>query len=199
MDDQPSMSWPAGFWLNQPRWRADGDVVSLEASAGSDFWRTTSYGFIRDSGHAYLTRFDVGSAVEVDLSVSASELYDQAGVLVRMSPTCWVKAGFEYVDGQPHVGAVVTQGMSDWSASPVPSWSDDVATFRVSRGPDSLTVRARRRDGPWQLLRLAPMPGRRPLFAGPYCCAPSRSGFIARFTRFAVVPGDRSLHGETGS
>ena len=197
VNDQPSPAWPTGFWFNEPAWTSKGDVVAFEAEQGSDLWRTTSYGFTRDSGHAFMTRIDVGAAVEVDLLVNTDALYDQAGILVRGSPTSWLKAGIEFFDDHPHLGAVLTHGMSDWSSHPVPSWDGKVATIRVSRGPDSVTVRARITGEPWHLVRLAPMPGRRPLFAGPYCCAPSRSGFVAEFSRFAVLPADRSLHGDT--
>jgi hypothetical protein len=193
-DDRPLELWPPGFWFNEPSWRRNGEEVLLEAAQGSDMWRSTSYGFTRDTGHAFLTRLEVGSAVEVDVRVDMAALYDQAGVLVRASATSWVKAGVEYFAGQPHLGAVVTDGMSDWSTQPVPEWHGGIATVRVSRGLDSLTVRARPSAGRWQLVRLAPLPTRSPVYAGPYCCAPSRAGYHAVVTRFAVLPGDRSLH-----
>ncbi|MCB0057672.1 MAG: DUF1349 domain-containing protein, partial [Caldilineaceae bacterium] len=39
-------------WLSEPRtWEIDGDTIRVTADAGSDFWRKTHYGFIRDNGH----------------------------------------------------------------------------------------------------------------------------------------------------
>ncbi len=69
----------------------------------------------------------------------------------------------EHVEGQPQLGAVVTDGMSDRSTQPVPGWHGGIATVRVSRGPDSTTVRARPSAGSWHLVRRAPLPTRSPV------------------------------------
>lgn len=38
-------------WLNEPaRWSTE-DGLTVVADAGTDFWRTTHYGFDRDTGH----------------------------------------------------------------------------------------------------------------------------------------------------
>lgn len=189
-----SVARAEGTWLNEPRWRVDGEDLLVTAAEGSDLWRETSYGFVRDSGHALLVDLPVGGAVEVDVVVDYDQAFDQAGVLVRVSPEEWVKAGVEVSDGRAQLGAVVTHGRSDWSMHPVPDWAGGPVSIRVSRGPDSLTVRARRRDQPWQMVRLASWVTDRQVLAGPYCCAPSRAGLEVRFTRFEVTAADPSLH-----
>lgn len=123
-----------------------------------------------------------------------TDLYDQAGVMLRADAGTWVKAGVEHSDGQPQLGAVVTRDLSDWSLQPVPGWAGQGVTIRISRGPDAITVRARRQDQPWQLVRLAPFAWPGPVGAGPYCCAPSRPGLQVRFTGFSVGPADAALH-----
>jgi uncharacterized protein len=45
------------------------------------------------------------------------------------------------------------------------------------------------------LVRLAPIDRELPWRAGPFTCAPSRSGLVVRFTRFALGAADTSLHG----
>lgn len=188
--------WPQGVWHNEPRWVTEGGDLLMTAEPGSDFWRLTGYGFVRDSGHALLTPLPVGSAVEVDMTARTRALFDQAGIMIRRSQLNWVKAGIEHVDGAPHLGAVVTDHHSDWSSHPVPEWEDERVTIRVSRASDSVTVRARGDGGHWQLVRLSPMTGDAFLLAGPYCCAPSGPGYTARFHRFAVTDADASLHEE---
>jgi hypothetical protein len=38
-------------WLNAPaRWSEEAGLLTVTADPGTDFWRTTSYGYIRDSG-----------------------------------------------------------------------------------------------------------------------------------------------------
>jgi hypothetical protein len=189
------LPWSKAHWLNPPEHTAeDGTALLVTAREGSDFWRTTNYGFVRDDGHALLTDFPPGTAVEVGLTVDFEGLYDQAGALVRVDADTWIKAGVEVSDGQPQLGAVVTHGTSDWSLGPVPEWAGREVTVRVSRSGDAVTVRARCADEPWRMVRLAWLDPDAPAQAGLFCCAPQRSGLTVRFTRLATGPADTSLH-----
>jgi hypothetical protein len=192
-------AWADAGWLNEPvrTWTEDGDLL-VEAREGSDFWRVTSYGFVHDDGHALLRPLVDGTAVEVRFRLDYDRQFDQAGVLVRADAEHWVKAGVEVSDGVAQVGAVVTLGRSDWSVAPVPQWHGRDVTVRASRSGDALTVRARVDDEPWQLVRVAPLPPGEPLLAGPFCCAPTRSGLVVRFRSLVVTPADTSLHPDEG-
>lgn len=186
--------WDAGGWLNPPPdvRRDDRDLV-VEAAEGSDLWRTTSYGFVRNTGHALLADFPDRTAAEVTFIADLTAQFDQAGLLVRGDDEHWVKAGVELSDGVPQVGAVVTRHVSDWSVAPVPTWRGALVTVRASREGDALTVRARAGDDPWRLVRVAPLPPG-PLQVGLYCCAPTRAGLRVRFTDLQLTEVDRSLH-----
>jgi regulation of enolase protein 1 (concanavalin A-like superfamily) len=47
-------------WLNAPaRWSEEAGLLTVTADPGTDFWRTTSYGYIRDSGDGGLQRPDL--------------------------------------------------------------------------------------------------------------------------------------------
>ncbi|MFI0349322.1 DUF1349 domain-containing protein [Actinomadura sp. 9N407] len=188
-------AWDDGQWLNLPPSSArEGGDLLVTAERGSDFWRTTSYGYDRDSGHALLGPLGPDAAVEVAFAADFTEQFDQAGLLVRLDERTWIKAGVEYADGVLQAGAVVTHERSDWSTSPVPEWAGRTVTIRASRTGDAVTVRGRADEDAWQMLRVAPFPPGRPATAGPYCCAPERSGLTVRFTRLAFGPPDRSLH-----
>jgi hypothetical protein len=190
-----AIDWSHGTWLNPPlRVESDGDTLAVTAAEGSDLWRTTSYGFVHDDGHALLRPIEPGSAVEVSFRVDYDEQFDQAGVLVRADSRHWVKAGVEFADGSPQLGAVVTHEVSDWSSAPVPEWSGTIVTVRVSRAGDALTIRARREGEAWRFVRLAPWPTDLPAQAGPYCCAPTRTGLRVRFVSWRVGPADDRLH-----
>lgn len=190
-----TVAWSSGLWLNPPpQVKADGDDLIVSAAEGSDFWRTTAYGFVHDDGHGLLRPFEAGTAVEVTFGVDYSGQFDQAGVLIRSNELHWVKAGIEFADGTPQLGAVVTHDASDWSVGPVPSWAGAMATVRVSRSGDALTVRARREDADWELVRVAPWPMELAATAGPFCCAPTRAGLRVRFTSWRVGPADERLH-----
>jgi regulation of enolase protein 1 (concanavalin A-like superfamily) len=189
------IAWSSGTWLDAPpQTEPHGEDLLVTAAEGSDFWRTTSYGFVHDDGHALLRPFEMGTAVEVSFRVDYDAQFDQAGVLVRADADHWLKAGVEVVDGTPQLGAVVTHELSDWSSAPVPDWAGSSVTLRVSRAGDALTVRARHEDGDWRMVRLAPWPPALMALAGPYCCAPTRAGLRVRFTEWRVGAADARLH-----
>jgi uncharacterized protein len=195
MDGQQAVDWAQASWLNPPlSTTTDGGDLVVVTRDRTDFWRTTSYGFVHDDGHALLTDFPNESAVEVTFIADFDELYDQAGVMVRVDERNWIKAGIEMSDGLPHLGAVVTHEVSDWSLAPVPEWAGRRVTVRISRAGDAVTVRARCDDMPWRLIRLAPLGPESVATAGPFCCSPLREGLEVRFTRFATGQADKALH-----
>ena len=41
-------------WLNVPaKWSEEPNLLRVTAQGGTDFWRTTNYGYVRDTGHLY--------------------------------------------------------------------------------------------------------------------------------------------------
>jgi regulation of enolase protein 1 (concanavalin A-like superfamily) len=188
--------WRAAKWLNKPRHChciAD-DSLEIITDMQTDFWRETHYGFIRDSGHflGFETAGDFTAQVRVNADFR--ELYDQAGIMVRLNEQTWLKAGIEYSDGMPMISSVLTQGSSDWAPSyfagdPKDFWlrvtvSDGV--LRLQYSTDCLT---------WPLLRLAPFPEAASYTVGPMCCTPQRQGLRVTFSHWSLSqPLGRDLH-----
>jgi uncharacterized protein len=52
---------------------------------------------------------------------------------MRVSNERWAKAGVEFADGRAQIGAVVTDGLSDWSLAPAADWAGQRILIRVSR------------------------------------------------------------------
>jgi regulation of enolase protein 1 (concanavalin A-like superfamily) len=192
---QRTVEWTEGRWTTAPTAvveSADGLLVT--ATEGSDAWRVTSYGFVHDTEHALVAPLGQGRAVEVEFSADFSGEFDQAGVFVRAADDVWIKAGVEFADGALGVGAVVTNGVSDWSIGPVPEWAGRPITVRASRSGDAVTIRARAGDEPFRLLRVAPFPEDAAVEAGPFCCAPTRAGLEVLFLSWTETSADASLH-----
>lgn len=189
--------WQRGSWTHEPaKVEFDGDDLLVTAVEGSDAWRTTSYGFVHDTEHALVADLATDQAVEVDFVAELSAQFDQAGLFLRADDEHWVKAGVEFADGAPQVGAVVTWPNSDWSVAPVPEWLGRTVTVRASRSGDAVTIRAGVDGGPLQLVRVVPIPVDAHLQAGPMTCAPTRAGLVVRFTGWRVGPADAALHPE---
>jgi regulation of enolase protein 1 (concanavalin A-like superfamily) len=127
------MTFDEMTWLNPPAAVAGGpESLTVTTGPNTDFWRETFYGFIRHSGHhlAHPVRGDFTARVTVTADYQA--LYDQAGLMLRLSDTHWIKAGIEHTDGQPVFSTVVTNGQSDWAALPL-SFPASPITLRLSR------------------------------------------------------------------
>ena len=183
-------------WLNPPpRWSGDAGVLELETGGGTDFWRDTFYGFVRDSGHAWL------APVEGDFSLAArfrggyEALYDQAGLMLRRDEGCWIKTGIEFTDGVMHFSVVVTSQHSDWSVIPLPEARPETeVAARLTRHGDAVRVQYALDGGPWRMARLAPFADG-PARAGIMACSPERAGFRARFEAVEIGPPiARKLH-----
>src|SRR5215212_6349578 len=65
---------------------------------------------------------------EVRVRARYEELYDQAGIMVRIDESHWVKAGVEMSDGMALLSSVLTLGKSDWALG---RYGDDPADFRM--------------------------------------------------------------------
>lgn len=190
-----SDAWSAGTWTHPPAdTRTDGKDLLVTAAGGSDAWRLTSYGFVRDSAHALLAPLAPGNAVEVAFTAALPEQFDQAGIMLRVDERNWVKAGLERSDGHLQLGAVVTRDYSDWSLARADEWADARVRIRLSRTADALVVRAARGAEPWRLVRVAPLLDSLDAQAGPYLAAPSRAGLTVRFHDWATNEADASLH-----
>ncbi|GAB3449929.1 DUF1349 domain-containing protein [Actinophytocola sediminis] len=174
-------------WLNEPAtWALAGDTLTVTADAGSDFWRTTHYGFVRHSGHVF------GGELVSDFLLTATfagdyrDQYDQAGVMLHVDETNWIKSGIELVDGHQQVSAVVTREFSDWSVAPVDA--PQRVTIEIARVGDTATIRYGL-DGadPTTMLRLAYLPPDVPVLAGVMAAAPDGQGFTTTFTDIALT------------
>ncbi|WP_026459297.1 DUF1349 domain-containing protein [Schaalia vaccimaxillae] len=188
-------SW-VGEWTTAPvavQALENGSLV-VEAIEKSDAWRTTSYGFTLHTAHALVAPFEEGKAIDVVFTADYTRKFDQAGLFIEASESEWIKAGVEFSDGAPQLGAVVTRTMSDWSVTPRPDMAGQRIRVRASWTGDAITLRAGIDGQPLSLLRLAPWTPTCPVRAGLYLCAPSRSGLKVTFHECSVGEPDVSLH-----
>ena len=121
MQQESENPWDDMEWTREPAvWRVEADGSGVAASkGGTDFWQRTFYGFKRDDGHGFLRQRSGDFSALLTVEADYTELYDQAGLMLRAGPEQWIKFGIELTDGAPHLSVVVTDGASDWSARPV--------------------------------------------------------------------------------
>lgn len=211
-NERAVIPWSAGKWDHDPQSQEidANSVLRVEAREGSDAWQKTSYGFVHANQHALLRPFAIDRAIEVDFTVTPSEQFDQLGLMLWRDDEHWIKCGIEFADGEARLGAVVTNEYSDWSTAAVPHWAGKRATLRVSWSGDAVTIRAGLTGDPLELVRLAPWrttpetpsaslgtseaAANLSVYAGPFCCAPTRAGFVAEFLEWRETDPDAALH-----
>lgn len=188
------IAWSQGTWTRQPASVSELDgSLKFESIEASDWWRITSYGFIHNDGHALVTDFPNESAMEVSFILDYTEQFDQCGIFLTADDENWIKAGVEFCDGYPQVGAVVTRTTSDWSSARIAQWVGKEVTVRASRSGDAITIRAGI-GGDLQLVRVAPLTSTLTWKAGPMACAPTRAGLVTTITGWSIGDKDQELH-----
>lgn len=182
-------------WLNKPPNWSFADGLNVTTGEHTDFWQNTWYGFQRDNGHFLGKTVEGNFTAELTFSGEYKHLYDQAGLMLRIDATHWIKAGIEHSDGLTNFSAVVTRGNSDWSVIPVPTVSGR-QTIRVTRIGAAVLVHFLSSNNHWQLMRVCDFLTSPSIDVGPMICSPERAGFQCQFhTLHIKEPIDNPLHG----
>jgi regulation of enolase protein 1 (concanavalin A-like superfamily) len=186
-------------WLNEPAsWQRTGDVLRVNVDPGTDFWRTTGYGYVHDNGHVYGDLLPGDLDVSVRVRGSFASQYDQAGIMLRADAETWLKTGLEFFEGRPRLSTVLTAGWSSWMVADLPPGTDEV-TLRVSRRGDAVEVRYAAGDGAAELAALVFMPPDREMLAGIVCAAPEGNGFSVAFHDLRIVGREWGGQGADGA
>ena len=192
--DQPEL--PAALhWHCEPSdWSIDAakGVLRLAPDAKTDFWQRTHYGFEADNGHVLYLKTCGDFKLSTVVTCHPLHQYDQAGLIVRLSPACWVKTSSEFEpDESNRLGAVVTNHhYSDWSTQPL---SHDITTvrYRISVSGPTCIVEASTDGEEWMQIRMAHLAEREPgseVACGLYACSPTDAGFVAEFHELCFEP-----------
>ena len=175
-------------------WRLDGGALKVTTDRSTDFWRETHYGFTHDTGHFFGFETAGDFTAEMRIQAQYRELYDQAGLMVRLSSAEWLKAGIELSDGKPMASSVLTIGKSDWATAAYPGDATDFR-MRVTVKAGVLRLQLSSDGEVWSLMRLCPFPNAESYRVGPMCCTPERAGLTVVFSEFRVTePTQKDLH-----
>jgi hypothetical protein len=168
-------------WYNEPPvWKVEGDTIHITSGSKTDLWRQTHYGFIRDDGHLFYQKIKGDFIVEVKVRGEYQELYDQAGIMVRLDEANWLKCGIEFFEGVQQVSAVVTRDYSDWSVVPLPN-NPASLWVRVTRRVTAVEVQYSLDGEQYTMLRLAYLTPVETVSVGVMCASPEGNGFPMTF------------------
>lgn len=171
-------------WHCEPsKKKIENGQLLVSSDAGTDFWQKTHYGFEVDNGHFLHASIEGGFTMETQMHCEFKNQYDQAGLMVRISPECWVKTSVEFEpDESNKLGAVVTNhGFSDWSTQDV---NDEFTDFkiRITRHKSDYFIHFfSLNSNDWIQIRMFHLFDQPKVQAGLYCCSPKNDGFKAHF------------------
>ncbi|RDU24879.1 DUF1349 domain-containing protein [Anaerosacchariphilus polymeriproducens] len=182
-------------WFNEPpQWELNENCLTVKTGNKTDFWVKTFYGFERDNGHFLYKNVKGDFTVQVTLIGNYEELYDQAGLMVRIDEKNWVKTGIEFTDSEIHLSAVVTKEYSDWSVLNFPNYTGEL-TIRLTRHGKAIRIQYLADKGKWRLIRLGYLDIPEECQVGIMCCSPQREGFDVEFKNFSIIdPISPNLH-----
>ncbi|MCA9903965.1 MAG: DUF1349 domain-containing protein [Anaerolineae bacterium] len=173
-------------WLNPPKsWHQDDRRLTVTTSARTDFWRKTHDGGIRDTGHFYYQEVEGDFELQLKVSGAYTELYDQAGAMVRVDESNWMKCGVELLNGVQQASVVMTRDFSDWSVIALPQDPPSL-WLRVRRHGTTLEVEYSLDDKQYHLMRQASLLMQPVVQVGMMCCSPTGDGFTTTFEDFVV-------------
>lgn len=186
--DQSSMESRLKWHCEPKIWETENGNLKLATDRETDFWQKTHYGFSVDNGHFLHADMEGDFVMETLVEYDFKNQYDQAGLMVRLSPDFWIKTAIEYESEEPNkLGAVVTRdGYSDWSTQDV---GDNLKAvfFQISRkGSDFIVKYKERYDLPWVQLRMAHLRDNIIIQCGLYACSPKEAGFTAAFNYLRI-------------
>ena len=225
MDPLDSFSSSQLKWLNDPtKWdtcgpssapsdegaggsftiSSTGDELRLFAPSKKDFWSKTFYTplLVKSDASAFLYTVPDGLEItaKVDFEFSPRTQFDQAGLLIYVDETHWVKCGIEYCDGSPRLSVVVCNDYSDWSTQPWGTNSVSLKIHKVNQSDSFVVEAAAKGCDNYNFVRIAHLScgkpeHRLPWQVGPYAACPvAQAGCEVVFSNFCVGPKEKSQH-----
>jgi uncharacterized protein len=173
-------------WYRQPQqWKIDNTKLIITADPKTDFWQKTHYGYSTDNGHFYFTEYSGDFEAVVKISGSYKDLYDQAGLMIRIDTENWIKSGIEFVNGGINISAVYTREFSDWSVIPRTD-NPSAVWLKLVRKNDSVELSYSVNGKDFEMQRLGYFPPKVKAKIGIMTAAPEGKGFSTTFENFEV-------------
>ena len=182
-------------WFNEPEnWTIEDNVLTMDVTPQSDYWRISHYGFTVDDAPFLYTLRGGEFEVKVKISGDYKVRFDQAGLMLRIDAENYIKTGIEYVDGKYNLSAVVTHKTSDWSVIQLDKPVDYI-WIKAVRRLDAVEIFYSFDDKEYVMMRNCWLQDNTPVMVGMMAACPDGKGFKARFEHFQIkhLPDARRL------
>lgn len=191
----PAQSLDRMQWFNEPEnWSVENNVLTMDVTPQSDYWRISHYGFtVDDAPFLYTVR---GGEFEVKVKITGEYKvrFDQAGLMIRIDKENYIKTGIEFVDGKYNLSTVVTHKTSDWSVIELEKPVEYV-WIKAVRRLDAVEIFYSFDDKEYTMMRNCWLQDNTPVMVGMMAACPDGNGFKATFEGFRIthLPDQRRL------
>jgi len=190
--DMPEIN-PNLKWMNPPEdfsHEYNFSCLAVRPEKGTEFWKTISKKYSCDSGHFLFTDIAGDFILKSKIRMKPFHKYDQGGLMVRVSETCWIKAGYEHETvGSSGLMVTVANGKySDWSRSEMNDYKDFV--LKITREGNLYTVEYLVEKDCWVIVRMAHLDGddmESPVKCGIYAACPEEKGMSVSFDYLGIT------------
>ena len=183
----PAQSLDRMQWFNEPEnWSVENNVLTMDVTPQSDYWRISHYGFtVDDAPFLYTVR---GGEFEVKVKISGEYKvrFDQAGLMLRIDKENYIKTGIEFVDGKYNLSTVVTHKTSDWSVIELEKPVEYV-WIKAVRRLDAVEIFYSFDDKEYTMMRNCWLQDNTPVMVGMMAACPDGNGFKATFEGFRIT------------
>jgi len=177
---------PRLAWYNPPNsWKTAHSCLQVDPGAKTDYWQQPQLDIRSDNGPFLFTEVSGNFILTTHVRMDPANQYDQAGLMVRLSPACWLKTSLEFEVGIPSkLGSVITHhGFSDWATQDYRAARLEL-DFRIKRENGDYTVDCSVDGSTWSQIRFSHIEeddGTRAVQCGLYACSPIAPDFLAEF------------------
>ncbi len=177
-------------WLNPPKeaqYHANQESLTMTTKLNTDFWQQTHYQFKRDDGHFYGLKPRGNFHLSAKITMSPSNRYDQAGLMLRGDSGNWLKTSIEYIpEGLNKLGSVVTRSdFSDWATQEIEEGSQ--CYLRLIRIADDVYIAWSKEGEQWLPMRMCHFEDGQQV--GFYSCSPQGENLTVSFSEVVYFEG----------
>ena len=118
-------------WTNPPSKKTmfKGTKIIMRIPERSDCWRKTCHRFVQDNAPYHWQKVTGDFKATVKVSGAFSEMYQKAGIMVRLDAENWILTGMEHFGNRVHHSTVYTVDYTDWTLTALPPNSENTGVW----------------------------------------------------------------------
>lgn len=136
LEDASNWTYSLTGWNNEPAEpiSVKDAEISMQVPPKTDCWRKTRNSITRDNAPFHWQTVSGDFEIVSKISGDLSNIYDKAGLMVRVDEENWILSGLEFFNSTMNHSTCITKDHTDWSLTPLPTNAEKVGIwFKIIR------------------------------------------------------------------